>query len=91
MSVIRRLGVRLCPFNSLRKKRSAAPSIAPWLDQDVDDVTVLVDGRPEILLTTLNVHEEFVQVPGVAQPSLLALETTGVRRPNVRHHCRIAS
>jgi hypothetical protein len=30
------------------------------LNEDVDDVTVLVDGPPEILLTTLNVHEEFV-------------------------------
>jgi hypothetical protein len=35
---------------------------------------------PEILLATVNVHEEFVQVPNVAQPSLSAPEATGIRR-----------
>jgi hypothetical protein len=28
----------------------------------------------------LNVHKEFVQVPGIAQPSLSAPEPTGIRR-----------
>ena len=36
------------------------------LEQDVDDVTVLVDGPPEILTLTADGHEEFVQMPGVA-------------------------
>jgi hypothetical protein len=67
-------------FQYLAEEAFGRPAIAPWLDPDVDDVTVLVDGRPEILLATLNVHEEFVQVPGVPQPSMSALEPTGVRR-----------
>jgi hypothetical protein len=65
------------PFNSLRKKRLAA-RITPGLDEDVDHITVLVDGPPEILLPTLDVHEQFVQVPGVAQPSTPASKHPGV-------------
>jgi hypothetical protein len=40
----------------------------------------LVDGPPEILLATLDVHEQFVQVPRVAQAALPAPEDPGVRR-----------
>jgi hypothetical protein len=38
------------------------------LEQDVDDLAVLVDGPPEILTPTPNGHEEFVQMPRVADP-----------------------
>ena len=54
--------------------------IAPGLDEDVDHVAVLVNGTPEILPLALDVHEEFVQVPGVAQASLPSPERPGVRR-----------
>jgi hypothetical protein len=50
------------------------------LEEDIDHVAVLVDGAPEILLAAVDVHEEFVQVPGVAQASLPAPEETSVRR-----------
>ena len=33
--------------------------------EDVDQVTVLVDGPPEILPSALNIHEQLVQIPGV--------------------------
>ncbi len=38
----------------------------------------LVDGAPEIVLLTPNIHEEFIQVPRIAQPTLATLERTSV-------------
>jgi len=52
--------------------------IATQLDEDVDHITVLVNGAPEIVLLTPNVHEEFIQVPRIAQPTLATLERTSV-------------
>jgi hypothetical protein len=78
--VIRRRGARPCPFNNFRKKRSAARRFAPWLNEDVDHVTVLVDGPPKILQATVDVHEQFVQVRRVAQASLPVPQDTSVRR-----------
>ena len=56
---------------------SRAP-ITTQLDEDVDHITVLVNAAPEIVLLTPNVHEEFIQVPGIAQPTLATLERTSV-------------
>ena len=41
-------------------------------------VTVLVDGAPEILPLTLDIHEEFIQMPNVAQATLSSLECSGI-------------
>ena len=54
--------------------------IAPGLDEDVDHIAVLVNGTPQILALALDVHDQFVQVPGVAQASSPAPERPGVRR-----------
>ncbi len=52
--------------------------ITTRLDEDVDHVAVLVDRTPEIVSLTPEGHEEFVQVPGVAQATLSPLEVTCV-------------
>jgi hypothetical protein len=57
------------PFQQLAEEALGRTPIAPWLDEDVDHVAVLVDGPPEILLAPVDVHEQFVQVPRVAQVS----------------------
>ena len=44
-------------------------AIAASLHGDVDEVVILVDGPPEILTAALNIHEQLVQIPGVAQSS----------------------
>ncbi len=40
------------------------------LNEDVDYISVLVDGTPEIMPSTLDVYEEFVEVPRIAQTTL---------------------
>src|SRR5712692_6508258 len=68
------------PFQQLPEEAFGRTPIAPGLDEEVDHVAVLVDGPPEILLATLDIHEQFVQGPRVAQASLPAPEDPGVRR-----------
>ena len=52
--------------------------IAARLEQDVDHVAVLVNRTPEIVLLTPDVHEEFIQVPRIAQATLSPLEPTRI-------------
>jgi hypothetical protein len=38
------------------------------LNEYVDYIPVLIDGPPEIVALTLDVHEDFVQMPHVSYP-----------------------
>jgi len=79
------------PFQQLTEEAFGRTPIAPGLDEDLNHVAVLVDGPPEILLAAVDVHEQFVQVPGVAQASLPAPEDAGVRRTEPPTPLRIVS
>ena len=48
------------------------------LDENIDHVAILVDSPPQILSLTLDRHEQFVQVPGVAQATLSSPEYPSV-------------
>ncbi len=50
----------------LAKEAHGRSSIPPRLDEDVEEVTVLVHGSPEISALPLNRCEDLVQIPGVA-------------------------
>ena len=63
------------------KEARGRPAIAPRLDQNVDDVAVLVHGPPQILPLPLDGHEEFVQVPRVAQATSPAPQPPRVVEP----------
>jgi len=65
-------------FQQLSEEAFSRTPIAARLEQDVDHVAVLVNGAPEILLLTPNVHEEFIQVPRITQPTLSLLEPTSI-------------
>ena len=54
-------------FQQFTEETRGRTSIPAGLDEDVYHVTVLVDGPPEILPAALNVHEQLVQIPRVAQ------------------------
>jgi hypothetical protein len=42
-------------------------AITPGLDEDVDEVTILVNRSPEIPTSALDVHKQLIEIPGVAQ------------------------
>ena len=52
--------------------------IPAWLQENLYYVSILIDGAPEILSLAPDCHEEFVQVPDVAQTSLSAPKFVGV-------------
>ena len=53
-------------FQQLAEEPFGRPPIAPRLYEDVEDVAVLDDGTPQILLPPLDLDEQLVQMPGVA-------------------------
>ena len=50
------------------------------LDKDVDHITILINGTPEILTPTLDGDEDFVDMPRIAEAALSALQRTRVLR-----------
>ena len=63
------------------KESDRGTSIPSRLDQDIKDVTVLIHGSPQVLLATIDRHEEFVEVPGIAEPTAPVPEPSGVGAP----------
>ena len=48
------------------------------LQQNIDHIPVLIHGTPQILLSTVDSDEEFVQIPGVTEAALFPLKTSGI-------------
>ena len=71
------------PFQELAKESFGGFPITARLDEDVDDVTVLVDRTPELLPPPLDRDEDLVQMPRIAQATLSALQSTSVLRPEL--------
>ena len=57
--------------------------MTPRLQQDFDHITILIYGTPEIVFLTVNSHEEFVDMPSIAETPLSLLETSGVVGPEL--------
>ncbi len=69
------------PLQQFAEKAPGRTPISSGLDEDVDDVAVLVDGPPQILPSALNSHEEFVEIPRVAQTAMVAAKPPRVVEP----------
>jgi hypothetical protein len=54
---------------------------APTPHEDVDDVAVLIHGTPQIPLLPLDLHEHFVQIPGVAHAAPAASQPPRIVEP----------
>jgi hypothetical protein len=48
------------------------------LDENVDEITILVDGTPQILPAAADGDEDLVEMPDIAEPPLAPLELRGV-------------
>ena len=72
-------------FRTLAAQKSSKEAlcgvlITMRLDQDVDHVTVLVHGTPQVLLLAVDSNEDLVQIPVVAEPSFSSLQFPGIVR-----------
>ena len=65
-------------LQQLSKESLGGAAISPRLNQNVDDIAVLIDRSPQVLLLTLNLHEHFIQIPEVAEPACFLLQPTSV-------------
>ena len=54
------------PLEQLAKEPRGGVAIPARLEQDVDDLAILVDGPPEVMTLAADRHDEFVQMPRVA-------------------------
>ena len=59
---------------TLEEPLSGVP-IAPLLDQNIEDDTILIHGTPQIMLNALDPDEYLVEVPLVARPGTPAPQT----------------
>ncbi len=48
------------------------------MDENVDEITVLIDGTPQVLPTAADGDEDLVEMPDIAEPPLALLELRGV-------------
>ena len=66
---------------TLQEFPKESPCCAPvpaGLDEEVDQVTILIHGAPQILVLTVDRDEDFVQEPRIAKATLLALQPPGL-------------
>ena len=61
-------------FQEFPKESSRRAPVPTGLDEEVDQVTVLVDRTPQILTLPVDRDEDFVQEPRIAEPTLSALQ-----------------
>jgi hypothetical protein len=68
------------PPHQSTKEQLGCTLIAPRLQQNIDDVTVLIHGTPKIMLPAIDFHEDFVQIPDITEASLFLLQTPCIIR-----------
>ena len=68
------------PLQKLAKEPFGRTGVTVSLDQDIDHVSVLIHGPPEIVPLAPDFHEDFVQVPHVTQLALATLQLSCILR-----------
>src|SRR5450631_127401 len=66
-------------FQQLAKELLGGPFVPPRLNEDVEHITILVAGPPQILQLPLNLKKDFVEVPSVPKVSTPCAQAFGVR------------
>ena len=67
-------------LQSRAKEAHRGVPIPSRLHEDVEDVTGLIHGAPQVLLATLDRDEHLVEMPGVAEPATAAPQSARILR-----------
>jgi hypothetical protein len=59
-------------FPSPTEDAFSRSTISTLGDQNIDHISILIDGPPKIEVLALDGDEEFIDVPDVAEPSLFS-------------------
>ena len=63
----------------LAEEPDGSKSVPSWLDENIENDTVLVDRSPEIVGDSVDLEEDFIQMPFVTGPSATSSQTGGIR------------
>jgi len=63
----------------LAEEPDGSKSVPSWLDENIENDTVLVDRSPEIVGDSVDLEEDFIQMPFVTGPSATPSQTGGIR------------
>ena len=53
-------------------------SVTLGLEKDINDISILIYGPRKIMLLTINLHEDFIDVEGVTVSSVFAFPSAGI-------------
>jgi hypothetical protein len=67
-------------FEQATEKPFSSLLIAAALHENINDIAVLIDGSPQILLLSLNRDKHFVEMPGVTQAALSFFQFASISR-----------
>ncbi len=67
-------------FQGPTKEAFSGSTISRPGKQNIDHVSILIDGPPKIEALTLDGDEEFIDMPGVAESALFPTQSAGVGR-----------
>ncbi len=70
-------------FQGPTKEAFSGSTISTLGDQNIDHLSILIDGPPKIAALTLDGDEKFIDVPDVAQSSLFSPQSSGIGRSEV--------
>ena len=65
-------------FQGPTKEALSGSTISTLGDQNIDHVSILIDGPPKIEALTLDGDEEFIDVPDVTESSLFPTQSSGI-------------
>jgi hypothetical protein len=68
-------------FEELAEERLRGVLVPPALHQDIEDMTILIDGPPEIVPLTTNGEKDFIQIPLITWLRAPVTELIGIRLP----------
>ena len=72
-------GVNALPLQQLPEEPDGGAPIPSRLDQDVEEVAVLVDRSPQVLLATVEGDEQLIEMPRVSEASASLPESSRIR------------
>jgi hypothetical protein len=75
---------RTLSLQHLAKELLSSSVVSSFRHQNVEKIAVLIDSTPEIELLSLNLHEDFVDIPSIAQRTLPSSEESGISRPKLQ-------
>ena len=77
----RRLALSLQHF---AKEPLSSSLVSAFRNEDVEDITVLINCSPKVVLLTLDLHEDLIDMPDVAQSAPFPSDCACVTRPELR-------